>query len=110
MKSPYCFSVRSQEPLFSGFVLQSLPLRPTSTPSSTVHSPPYITTQPVMSRPLKSDSACRPPVVEQPTEAPRSNNVANADFFMANVVTVGFYLWRACFTANIPCTKQPSNI
>src|SRR5205823_1276330 len=52
-KSPYSLSVRSQEPLFSGLVLQSFPFRPTSTPSSTVHSPPYITTHPLRSLPLK---------------------------------------------------------
>src|SRR5438093_7587044 len=98
MKSPYCLSVRSQEPLFSGSVLQSFPLRPTRTPSSTFHSPPYIITQPARSRPLKSDFACclLPLVQQQPAPRLMSKAIAKEIFFIANVVSFGFYFWPAC--------------
>src|SRR5688572_11640736 len=111
MKSLYCFSVRSQEPLFSGFVLQSFPLRPTRTPSSTVHSPPYITTQPAMSRPLKRSLACclLPLVQQQPEPRLMRRIIARENFFMANVVSLVFYFWPARLI-QFPCTKQPSNI
>src|SRR5438445_12340525 len=86
MKSAYSFSVRSQEPLFSGLVLQSFPFRPTRTPFSTVHSPPYSTTQPARSRPLKRVFAGRwlPLVLQHPAPRLMSKTIAKENFFMAN--------------------------
>src|SRR5262245_43103259 len=53
-KSLYSFSVLNHEPVFSGFVDQLIPYRPTRMPFSMVHSPSSILVQPVRSLPLKT--------------------------------------------------------
>src|ERR1051326_6435322 len=104
--SPYSFSVRNHDPLFSGLVDQLVPLRPTSTPSSTVHWPPCIATQPVRSRPL--NRVCEPGLPfrqQQPANVATIRARAQWDLFMADVISYCPGFWPASFVLVLVSTS-----